>query len=60
MQEHGAGEINFRNVFAALDRLGYGGWMNLEYCLAGYTVSRLGWFGVCRDRRHWRHPLTRS
>lgn len=45
MYEHGAGEINFRNVFAALDRLGYGGWVNAEYCLAGDTVSRLGWFG---------------
>ncbi|EDM46095.1 Hydroxypyruvate isomerase [Marinobacter algicola DG893] len=45
MHEHGAGEINFRNVFAALDRLGYGGRVNAEYCLAGDTVSRLGWFG---------------
>lgn len=39
MQEHGAGEINFRNVFAAFDRLVYGGWVNAEYCLAGDTVS---------------------
>jgi len=45
MQEHGAGEINFRNVFAALDRLVYVGWVSAEYCLAGYTVSILGWFG---------------
>ena len=44
MQEHGAGEINFRNVFAVVDRLGYGGWVSMECRLAGDTMLRLGWF----------------
>lgn len=42
--EPGTGEINFRNVFAALDRLGYGGWVSAEYRPSGGTVSSLAWF----------------
>lgn len=42
--EPGTGEINFRNVFAALDRLGYGGWVSAEYRPSGATEASLGWF----------------
>lgn len=42
--EPGTGEINFWNVFAALDRLGYGGWVSAEYRPSGATVDSLGWF----------------
>lgn len=43
-QEPGTGEINFRNVFAALDRLGYGGWVSAEYRPSGDTTASLDWF----------------
>lgn len=43
--EPGTGEINFRNVFAALDRLGYGGWVSAEYRPSGDTAASLDWFG---------------
>ncbi|MFN2360024.1 MAG: hydroxypyruvate isomerase [Marinobacter sp.] len=43
-QEPGTGEINFRNVFAALDRLGYGGWVSAEYRPSGDTMASLAWF----------------
>ncbi|KPP97416.1 hydroxypyruvate isomerase [Marinobacter sp. HL-58] len=42
--EPGTGEINFRNVFAALDRMGYGGWVSAEYRPSGDTVASLDWF----------------
>lgn len=42
--EPGTGEINFWNVFAALDRLGYGGWVSAEYRPSGDTAASLGWF----------------
>ncbi|MDF0751707.1 hydroxypyruvate isomerase [Marinobacter sp. 71-i] len=42
--EPGTGEINFRNVFAALDRLGYGGWVGAEYRPRGSTTESLDWF----------------
>lgn len=42
--EPGTGEINFRNVFAAIDRLGYGGWVSAEYRPGADTASSLGWF----------------
>ncbi|MCR8914470.1 hydroxypyruvate isomerase [Marinobacter panjinensis] len=42
--EPGTGEINFWNVFAALDRLGYGGWVSAEYRPSGATGDSLGWF----------------
>ncbi len=42
--EPGSGEINFWNVFAALDRLGYGGWVSAEYHPSGATAESLGWF----------------
>jgi hydroxypyruvate isomerase len=40
----GTGEINFSNVFSAIDRLGYGGWVSAEYRPTGATEPSLGWF----------------
>ncbi|HXW42043.1 MAG TPA: TIM barrel protein [Xanthobacteraceae bacterium] len=37
------GEINYPAVFAALDRLGYGGWIGCEYKPRGRTEDGLGW-----------------
>ncbi|KPQ27398.1 MAG: hydroxypyruvate isomerase [Marinobacter excellens HL-55] len=42
--EPGTGEINFSNVFAALDRLGYQGWASAEYRPSGATEDSLAWF----------------
>ena len=41
--EPGTGEINYPFLFAALDRLGYAGWIGCEYKPAGETVAGLGW-----------------
>lgn len=45
--EPGTGEIGWDFVFAAMDRLGYRGWVGCEYRPAGDTVAGLGWM-----RRH--------
>jgi hydroxypyruvate isomerase len=37
------GEINFPAVFAALDQLGYDGWIGCEYKPRGDTDAGLGW-----------------
>lgn len=42
--EPGTGEINFPNVFSALDRFGYQGWVSAEYRPSQETVDTLGWF----------------
>jgi hydroxypyruvate isomerase len=42
--EPGTGEINFPNVFAAIDAAGYNGWIGCEYIPAGTTEEGLGWF----------------
>ncbi|MCM0613625.1 hydroxypyruvate isomerase [Marinobacter sediminum] len=42
--EPGTGEINFSNVFAAIDRMDYEGWVSAEYRPSGETGSSLGWF----------------
>lgn len=42
--EPGTGEINFSNVFAALDRLGYDRWVSAEYRPSGPTPESLAWF----------------
>ena len=42
--EPGTGEINYPNVFAALDRIGYRGWIGCEYKPATTTEAGLGWF----------------
>jgi len=37
------GEVNFPNVFEAVDRLGYRGWVGCEYRPRGRTEDGLGW-----------------
>jgi len=41
--EPGTGEIHYGNVFKALDRLGYAGWIGCEYKPATTTTAGLGW-----------------
>ncbi len=41
----GTGEINYRHVFAALDKLGYQGYIGLEYVPEGGTAASLAWIG---------------
>jgi hydroxypyruvate isomerase len=41
--EPGTGEINYRFVFAELERLNYEGWVGCEYKPAGRTEDGLGW-----------------
>ena len=41
--EPGSGEIDYRFVFAHLDRIGYQGWVGCEYKPAGATEDGLGW-----------------
>jgi hydroxypyruvate isomerase len=40
----GTGELNFPALFAALDRMGYDGWVSAEYRPAKTTGESLGWF----------------
>jgi len=42
-REPGTGAIDFPAVFAALDRLGYGGWTAAEYRPSRTTEETLGW-----------------
>lgn len=48
--EPGSGEINFSNVFAALDRLSYKGWVSAEYRPAAETGAGLGWLAEWTGR----------
>ena len=41
--EPGTGEINFANLFKAIDELGYQGWIGCEYIPAAGTEAGLGW-----------------
>jgi len=41
--EPGTGEIHYGNVFAALDRIGYTGWVGCEYKPKTTTEAGLGW-----------------
>jgi len=41
--EPGTGEIHYGNVFKALDRIGYTGWIGCEYKPATTTEAGLGW-----------------
>jgi hydroxypyruvate isomerase len=41
--EPGTGEINYPNVFSILDRLGYEGYIGLEYRPSGNTDASLDW-----------------
>ena len=46
--EPGTGEIHYGNVFAALDRLGYDGWVGCEYKPATTTEAGLHWLETAR------------
>ncbi len=46
--EPGTGEINFPNLFRAIDAAGYEGWIGCEYIPAGTTGEGLGWFAPYR------------
>jgi len=46
--EPGTGEINYDNVFVALDRMGYSGWVGCEYKPATTTEAGLGWLERAR------------
>lgn len=41
--EPGTGEINFPNLFEAIDKAGYDGWIGCEYIPASTTEDGLGW-----------------
>ena len=49
--EPGTGEINYGFVMRELDRLGYGGWVGLEYAPAGGVADGLGWLRDYRTGR---------
>jgi hydroxypyruvate isomerase len=48
--EPGTGELNYPYILKHLDRIGYEGWVSLEYKPSGDTVSSLGWL---RDWGYW-------
>lgn len=48
--EPGTGEIHYPFVLAEIDRLGYEGWVSLEYRPSGTTEASLGWL---RDWGYW-------
>jgi len=41
--EPGTGEINFSNVFSAIDKMNYDGWVSAEYLPSGATADSLHW-----------------
>jgi len=41
--EPGTGEINFSNVFSAIDKMDYDGWVSAEYRPSGTTAESLYW-----------------
>lgn len=43
--EPGTGSLDFPAIFAAIDALGYEGWVGAEYQPSGDTVASLGWLG---------------
>jgi len=46
--EPGTGEINYDRVFAAIDRMGYDGWIGCEYKPATTTEAGLAWLARAR------------
>ncbi len=50
-QEPGTGELDDFRIFAALDALGYDGWVGCEYRPAGATLDGLGWLERARTPR---------
>ncbi len=49
--EPGTGEINFTNLFAFIDHVGYEGWIGCEYKPAGDTEDGLSWLKPYLQRR---------
>jgi len=49
--EPDCGEINYPAVFAALDELGYEGWIAAEYRPRGRTEDGLGWLAANQGRQ---------
>ena len=50
--EPDSGEINYPAVFTALERLGYRGYVGLEYLPSGETEASLSWLPLeARGRR---------
>ena len=47
----GSGEINFERVFAAIDALGFQGWVGAEYIPSGPLADSLAWFAPWRTRQ---------
>ena len=47
--EPGTGEIHYDHVFAALDGMGYAGWVGCEYKPATTTEAGLAWLGHARQ-----------
>ena len=41
--EPGTGEINFPNLFDAIDKMGWKGWLGVEYIPSKRTEETLGW-----------------
>ena len=41
--EPGTGRMDYRGIFAAIEKLGYDGWVGAEYRPAGGTSAGLGW-----------------
>ncbi|MGZ8224689.1 MAG: hydroxypyruvate isomerase family protein [Methylobacter sp.] len=46
----GTGQINFRQLFSAIEKSAYSGWTGAEYIPVGLTSESLGWFGANADR----------
>lgn len=44
--EPGTGEINWKNLFKAIDETGYQGWIGCEYIPAAGTEAGLGWLAT--------------
>ena len=40
------GEVNYPEIFRALDRIGYDGWIGAEYKPRGQTEDGLGWLSA--------------
>lgn len=47
--EPGTGEINYTNIFKALDEVGYSGWVGAEYRPKAGTSAGLGWAETWRS-----------
>ena len=49
--EPGTGEVNWPFVFAALDEMGYRGWIGCEYRPKGETLAGLDWFAPYKGNK---------